>query len=35
MAMVEAPFRFLEVNEELFLPDTAKFRHAKLRETPK
>ncbi len=34
MAMVEAPFGFLEVNEELFLPDPAKFRHAKLRKTP-
>ena len=34
MAVVEAPFGFLEVNEELFLPDSAKFRHAKLRKTP-
>ena len=32
--MVEAPFGFLEVNEELFLPNPAKFRHAKLRKTP-
>jgi hypothetical protein len=34
MAVVEAPFRFLKVNEELFLPDPAKFRHAELRKTP-
>ncbi len=34
MAVVEAPFGFLEVNEKLFLPDSAKFRHAKLRKTP-
>ena len=34
MSVVEAPFRFLEVNEELFLPNPAKFRHAKLRKTP-
>jgi hypothetical protein len=34
MAVVESPFRFLEVNEELFLPNPAKFRHAELRKTP-
>ena len=34
MSVVEAPFGFLEVNEEPFLSDPAKFRHAKLRKTP-
>jgi len=34
MAVVESPFRFLEVTEELFLPNPAKFRHAELRKTP-
>ena len=32
--MVETPLRFLKVDEEFFLPHPAKFRHAKLRETP-
>jgi hypothetical protein len=32
--MVEAPYGFLEMNEELFLPDSATFRHAKHRKTP-
>ena len=32
--MVETPLRFLEVDEEFFLPHPAKFPHAKLRETP-
>ena len=33
--MIETPLRFFEVNEEFFLPDSAKFCHAKLRITPK
>lgn len=33
--MIETPLRFFEVNEEFFLPDPAKFCHAKLRITPK
>ena len=33
--MVETPLRFFKVNEEFFLPDSAKFCHAKLRITPK
>ena len=33
--MVEPPLRFFKVNEEFFLPDSAKFCHAKLRITPK
>jgi len=33
--MIETPLRFFEVNEEFFLPDSAKFCHAKLRINPK
>jgi hypothetical protein len=33
--MIETPLRFFEVNEEFFLPDSAKFCHSKLRITPK
>ena len=33
--MIETPLRFFEVNKEFFLPDSAKFCHAKLRITPK
>ena len=33
--MIETPLRFFEVNEEFFLPDSAKFCHAKLCITPK
>jgi hypothetical protein len=33
--MIETPLRFFEMNKELFLPDSAKFCHAKLRITPK
>ena len=34
MTMIKTPLRFLEVDQEFFLPDPAKFRHAKLCETP-
>jgi hypothetical protein len=33
--MIETPLRFFEMNKEFFLPDSAKFCHAKLRITPK
>jgi hypothetical protein len=31
--MIKTPLRFFEMNEEFFLPDPAKFCHAKLRRT--